>query len=83
MESSKLEHKLLLPIQLPNRLEVVDDQFAGILRAKSPTERIEMTAEANDMARILIAAGIRHAHPDWPNERILHEVARRMLDAAT
>jgi hypothetical protein len=61
--------------------EVVADQVAAVLRQKSPAERIQMAAEAHDTARTLVAAGIRHVRPDWPDVRIKAEVARRMLDA--
>ncbi len=63
-------------------LDVVDDDVAEILRRKTPAERIQMTAEANETARVLVAAGIRYRHPGWPEERVQFEVARRMLDAA-
>ncbi|MEX0614058.1 MAG: hypothetical protein WD738_17555 [Pirellulales bacterium] len=63
-------------------IETVDDDLAEVLRRKTPTERIQMAADANDMARLLAAAGIRHCHPDWPEDQIQREVARRMLNAA-
>jgi hypothetical protein len=63
-------------------IDVVDDDIAEILRRKSPAERIQMAAEANDTARMLMAAGIRFTHPDWSEECVRREVARRMLDAA-
>jgi hypothetical protein len=56
--------------------------LAAVLRQKTPAERIQMAAEANDTARILAAAGIRFQHPDWLEERVQREVARRMLNAA-
>jgi hypothetical protein len=63
----------------PRNIETVGDEVAAILRTKSPTDRIQMAAEANDTARLLAAAGIRHFHPHWSEERIRREVARRML----
>lgn len=63
-------------------IEVVDDDLAEILRQKSPAERIQMAADANDTARLLAAGGIRFAHPEWSDERVQQEVARRMLHAA-
>lgn len=66
----------------PNSDEVVDDCLADVLRQKRPAERIRMAADANDTARLLAAGGIRYQHPDWPEERVQQEVARRMLDAA-
>ena len=66
----------------PRNIEVIDDDLAEILRQKTPAERIAMTADANDTARILAAAGIRHGHPDWSEQQVQREVARRMLGEA-
>ena len=63
-------------------IDVVDDDIAEVLRRKSPAQRIQMAAEANDTARMLMAGGIRFTHPDWSDESVQREVARRMLDAA-
>jgi hypothetical protein len=65
----------------PRNIEVVDDELARVLRQKTPAERIEMIADANDMARLLAAAGSRHTHPEWCEEEVQREVARRMLGA--
>ena len=62
--------------------EVVDDEIADILRRKSPAERIQLTCDANDAARHMMAAGIRYANPNWSEDKIQQEVARRMLVAA-
>jgi hypothetical protein len=66
----------------PRHIEVIDDDLAVVLRQKTPAERIQMTADANDTARALSAAGIRFQHPDWSELQVQREVARRMLDAA-
>jgi hypothetical protein len=66
----------------PQRIEVVDDAIAEILRSKSVTERIAMAADANDTARCLVAAGVRHAHPEWSESDMQREIARRMLGAS-
>jgi hypothetical protein len=66
----------------PNQVEVVDNDVADVLRKNSPAERIQMAADANDTARLIIAAGIRYCNPRWPEDQIYREVARRMLGAA-
>jgi hypothetical protein len=63
-------------------IEVVDDALAAVLRQKTPAERIAMTADANETARKMAAAGIHHDHPDWTQRDIEREVARRMLREA-
>jgi len=71
----------MLPLErIP--VDVVDDDVAEVLRQKTPGERIQMTAEANDVARVMTAGGIRYRHPEWTEERVQDEVARRMLDAS-
>ncbi|HEX5471390.1 MAG TPA: hypothetical protein VFW73_05865 [Lacipirellulaceae bacterium] len=65
-----------------HRTEAVDDALADALRNKSPGDRIQMTGDANDTARLIMAAGIRYSHQDWTDDQVQREVARRMLDAA-
>lgn len=67
---------------LARNIEVIDEQLAAVLREKTPAERIAMIGDANQTARMLAAAGIRYRHPDWPQDRVDAEVARRMLGAA-
>lgn len=66
----------------PLHIEVIDRAYAAILAAKTPAERISMVGEANEMARILAAAGVRYLRPDWSEEQVQAEVARRMLHGA-
>jgi hypothetical protein len=66
----------------PRNIEVIEDDLAEILRQKTPAERIAMAADANETARIITAAGIRHCHPEWSEQQVQREVARRMLGEA-
>jgi len=61
------------------QIEVVDPLIADVLREKSPTERAAMIFDANRTVRRLIAGQLRTDHPDWSDEEISAEVARRML----
>jgi hypothetical protein len=63
-------------------VECVDDAVAEALRRLTPLQSIAAIADANDMARLLAAAGIRRLHSDWSESEVQAEVARRMLDAA-
>jgi hypothetical protein len=63
-------------------IEALDDEFAAVLRGKTPAERVAMAADANETARMLVAAGIRLCHPDWSEWQVEREVARRMLREA-
>jgi hypothetical protein len=63
-------------------VEMVDDTMADVLRAKSPAERL---AIANGMwrhAHRMIASILRAEHPDWTDDEIRREVARRMSHGA-
>jgi hypothetical protein len=60
-------------------IEQLDPKVAEILRRTTVADRIAMTGDANDMARLLLAAGIRYRRPDWSEEQIQAEVGRRML----
>jgi hypothetical protein len=66
----------------PRNIEVVDRRIADILASKSVAERVHMIGDANDTARLMATAGIRHCHPSWSEDEIQREVARRMLGAA-
>lgn len=60
------------------RIEVVDDDMARILRAKTGAERLKI---ANDMflaARRMIASHLAAEHPDWSEEQIQRETSRRI-----
>jgi hypothetical protein len=61
------------------QIEVVDDAVAEILRRKTPAERVQMALDANRLGRQLIAGHLHTIHPDWNDDQIQAEVARRML----
>lgn len=66
-----------MPLE-PARYEMIDDQMAEVMRAKTPFERLEMAASMRRMARGLIRDKLRFDHPDWTAEQIDREVARRL-----
>lgn len=63
-------------------VEQLDPRVAEILRRTTVAERIAMIGEANEMGRLLTAAGIRYRHPEWSEAQIQAEVVRRMLRGA-
>ena len=65
------------------QVEVIDRQYAAILAAKTPAERVAMVGEAWQTARLLAAAGVRYLHPDWDESQVQAEVSRRMQHGAT
>lgn len=63
---------------IDRQIEVVDDRVAEILRRKSPAERVEIIFDLNRTMRLMIAGYLRSCHPDWTEEQVLAQVARRM-----
>jgi hypothetical protein len=66
----------------PLHIEVIDDQMAEILRAKTPAEKVDMICAANRTARLLAAAGVSYLHPDWDEAQIQAEVIKRVCGGA-
>jgi hypothetical protein len=67
----------------PPRVEVIDDATAAMFRAMTPAQRVASAAGAHRAAQRLVAAGVRAGHPDWPEELVAREVARRMGGGTT
>jgi len=65
------------------QIEVVDDRVAEALRARTPAERIALALDCNETVRLVIAGYLRSRHPDWRDEQIRGEVARRMSGEAS
>jgi hypothetical protein len=64
--------------RLPPGLVIIDDQVASILARKTMTERIAMADRFWRSARKVVEAMLLRDHPDWTQEEIHCEVARRM-----
>jgi hypothetical protein len=50
-----------------------------ILRRMGPAGRLAMTFELSDNLRLLVAAGVRHRHPQWDDRTVEREVIRLMI----
>ena len=60
------------------RIEVIDPEMAAILREKSGAERLQIAYGLFDSARRMMTSMLRADHPDWSDERLGKEVARRL-----
>jgi len=60
------------------RIEILDPAMVEVLRAKTPAERVAMVFDANRTMREMLLAHLREQHPDWDQERVDREIARRM-----
>jgi hypothetical protein len=65
--------------QRPPCIEIVDEKMAQVLRAKSPAERLEIAFSLWRFARDTIRRNVAREHPDWPDDRVQRETARRLL----
>ncbi len=62
----------------PRRIEVMDDDMADILRAKSGAERLGIAFGMYESTRRMLTNMLRADHSDWSHERIHREVSRRL-----
>jgi hypothetical protein len=67
----------------PNRIEVVDDAVAEILRKNGPAASIEIIASSWRLMREMLFAQIHSNHPDWTPSAIHAEVNRRLIRGST
>jgi len=66
----------------PGQIEVVDDRTAAILRTKSGAERLEIADRMFHSARQMLLNMLRGEHPDWSDDRIAAEAAKRLSHGA-
>ncbi len=62
-----------------HRVEVIGREFAAILAAKTPAERIEIAAAAHRMARTMLWNRIEQLFPDSTPEERQREFLKRLL----
>lgn len=62
----------------PRRIEVIDDESAAVLRARSGAERVRMIDELMSFYRKSLAAKLARQYPDWTQSQIEEEIARRV-----
>ena len=66
----------------PRDIELLDEDYAKVLRGKTPAERVAMGLEANRFVRLRLQAHLREIHADWSDQQIAAEIARRILHGA-
>lgn len=62
--------------------ESPDDEMAALLRSKTPAERLQIASGMWRFARDLIVGVIGKDHPEWSEEQIREEAARRLSHGA-
>ena len=63
-------------------VEVLDDEMAAVLQQKTPAERLAIAFGLWRSARVLLRGQLRSLHPDWSEDRLDGEVARRLSRGA-
>ena len=63
-------------------LEVVDETMAQVLRDKTEAERLAIANGLWVFARDLLRSVLRQEHPDWTDEQLQREAARRLSHGA-
>ena len=63
-------------------VELLDDAVVEVLRRKTPTERVAMVFAANRTMRLRLEGHLRSRHPDWDDQTVMREIARRMSRGA-
>jgi len=62
----------------PRQIEVIDDAMAELLRAMTGQQRLWIADRMFNIARRAIVLSIRTDHPDWGQQQINEEAARRL-----
>ncbi len=60
------------------RFEVPDPAIVEVLRTKTPQERLSIAFGMWAAARKMLVNLLADSHPEWDQERLQKEVARRM-----
>jgi hypothetical protein len=61
-----------------SNIEIISDEVANVLKKKSPRERIEIAFDICRTVLILLENHIRYLHPEWTDQQIHKEIARRI-----
>ena len=64
-------------------VELLDDAMVAVLRRKTRTERVAMIFAANRTMRLRLEGHLRSRHPDWDDQTVMQEIARRMSRGAS
>ena len=66
----------------PRRIEVMDDDTARMLRAKTGAERLAIASAMFASARRMLISHLTAEHPDWTRDEVQREAARRLSHGA-
>lgn len=69
-------------IPRPEDVEVIDDEMARLYASKTGAERLAIASGMFSSARRMLMSHLRAEHPEWNDERIRREAARRLSHGA-
>jgi predicted NBD/HSP70 family sugar kinase len=64
------------------QIEVVEEAMAEVLRQKTPAERIRIGFGLWTSARKMLRSHLKNTYPEWDDQRIDQELARRLSHGA-
>jgi hypothetical protein len=59
-------------------VEVMDEMMVDVLREKTEAERLKIAFGMWETARVMIGGVLRQEHPEWSEDAINQEIARRI-----
>ena len=62
----------------PRNFEVVDEEMAWVFRSMTGAQRLKIASDMFSSARRMIASQLASEHPDWDEQRVQRETARRL-----
>jgi hypothetical protein len=71
--------------KVPRRpvIEVMDDDMARVIRAKSGAERLKIASDMYSSARRMLMSHLKAEHPDWGERRVIREAAKILSHGAS
>ena len=64
------------------QVEVISNEMAQVLRHKTGAERLAIASQMFASARRMIADMLHAEHPEWDDQQVNQEVARRLSHGA-
>jgi hypothetical protein len=68
---------------VPKSEDCISPEMVVVYRDKTPTQRLQIAFGMWRSARKLIVAAVRNQHPDFTEDQVQREVARRMSNGTT
>jgi hypothetical protein len=61
--------------RLPRDFEMMDEEMARVIRAKTGAERLKIASDMFSSARRMLVSHLRAEHPDWNEDRVQREAS--------